>query len=80
MTEKSDLPRTPWLSRAAANQRPSRDGGTGRDPPATTTEEETFLIERIPVRFVVVILVLPSEGSAVVGRERWQALSSRART
>ena len=44
-----------------------------------TTTEETFLIERIPVRFVVVILVLPSEGSAVVGRERWLALSSRAR-
>ena len=37
------------------------------------------MIERIPVRFVVVILVLPSEGSAVVGRERWLALSSRAR-
>ena len=35
---------------------------TGRDPPARqTTTEETFLIERIPVRFVVVILVLPSE-------------------
>ena len=44
-----------------------------------TTTEETFLIERIPVRFVVVILVSPSEGSAVVGRERWLALSSRAR-
>ena len=38
---------------------------TGRDPPARqTTTEETFLIERIPVRFVVVILVLPSEGSS----------------
>ena len=81
MTEKSDLPRTPWLSACRAPPPTSVAGRDGTDPPATTTTttEETFLIERIPVRFVVVILVLPSEGSAVVGRERWLALSSRAR-
>ena len=56
MTEKSDLPRIPP---------PPPPPVTGRDPPARqTTTEETFLIERIPVRFVVVILVLPSEGSS----------------
>ena len=58
MTEKSDLPRIPPPP-------PPPPPVTGRDPPARqTTTEETFLIERIPVRFVVVILVLPSEGSS----------------
>ena len=40
------------------------------------------MIERIPVRFVVVILVLPSEGSSLarrgLGTQRWLPLSSRA--
>ena len=75
----------PLAATRAAEVRPSV---TGRDPrPTRATEggdggaaEETFLIERIPVRFVVVILVLPSEGSALSGRS-WggrQPASSRA--